>query len=119
LPEGTALPTRQGGFHVRRTVRRYRASRRALARSLAPSAEIADRNAHDPRDIARVQAAIRELPERQRAILLAVRLQDSSLHEVARACDLTQEQAEREFAAALVAVMRRVGRRRRGMSGPR
>jgi hypothetical protein len=48
-----------------------------------------------------------------------VRLHDRSLHEIALACDLTQEQAEREFTAALVAVMRRAVRRRRGMSRPR
>jgi DNA-directed RNA polymerase specialized sigma24 family protein len=95
------------------------ASWRALARSLAPFAALADCGVPDARDVASVQAAIRQLPARQRTILLAVRLHDRSLREIARACGLTQEQAEREFAAALVAVVRRVERQRRGRAGRR
>jgi len=81
-------------------------ARLALARSLAPCAK-APRRAHpDAAQIARVNAAIRQLPERQREVFLAVRLDDRSLREIAHELAMPLPEAERAFAAALLAIMR-------------
>lgn len=79
-------------------------ARLALARSLAPARVSVRRAAADPGDIARVKVAVERLPQAQRDIFLAVRLEDRSLREVAAQMGLTLPEAERAFAAALLAI---------------
>ena len=81
-------------------------ARFALARSLAPCGEVAGRARPDAAQVARVRRAIAQLPARQRQIFLAVRLHDRSLCEIAETSGLPMDVAEREFVAALLAIMR-------------
>jgi DNA-directed RNA polymerase specialized sigma24 family protein len=81
------------------------AARLALARSLAPRIESANRAHPDAGQIARVNAAIRQLPEPQREVFLAVRLHDRSLGEIAHELAMPLAETERAFAAALIAIM--------------
>jgi DNA-directed RNA polymerase specialized sigma24 family protein len=81
-------------------------ARLALARSLAPRGEAENRVRPDASQIVRVNAAIRQLPEPQREIFLAVRLHDRSLREVADELAMPLAEAERAFVAALLAIMR-------------
>ena len=82
------------------------AARLALARSLAPCSEAAGRAQPDAAQVARVRWAIAQLPARQRKIFLAVRLHDRSLRAAAEELAVPLAEAEREFAAALLAIMR-------------
>jgi DNA-directed RNA polymerase specialized sigma24 family protein len=79
-------------------------ARLALARSLAPRDATASRAHPDAGQIARVNAAIRQLPEPQREVFLAVRLDDRSLGEIATHMDIALDEAEREFIAALLQI---------------
>ena len=80
------------------------AARRALARSLAPARVCVLHARADPGHIARVKKAVEHLPKPQRDIFLAVRLEDRSLREMAAQLRLTLAEAERIFAAALLAI---------------
>ncbi len=80
-------------------------ARRALERSLASLAPPADA----PRDselLARIEAAVRSLPRRRRAICLAVCRDDASYAVLSEQAGLSTKQVEREVAAALAQIDR-------------
>ena len=81
-------------------------ARLALVRSLAPCGAASGRAHPNAAEIARVNAAIRQLTEPQREIFLAVRLHDRSLREIAEEMAIPLAEAERAFATALLAIMR-------------
>lgn len=86
-------------------------ARRALERSLARGASPADAPA-DPALLARIEAALRSLPHKRRAIFLAVRLYGTSYAELAETTGLTIRRIEREVARAIAQIDRMLDDRR-------
>lgn len=60
----------------------------------------------DPDRLARLEAAVRSLPDVEREIFLALRLDGLSYAEIARRTGLSPCQVERRFAAALARIAR-------------
>ncbi len=60
----------------------------------------------DPALLARLEAALRSLPRRQREIFLAVRFDAMSYAEIAHRTGLSSERVKREFARALLQLHR-------------
>lgn len=80
-------------------------ARRALERSLAPIEPLPNEESN-PELLARIEAALRTLPRRRRAIFLAVCRDDASYAVLAEQTGLSIRQVEREVAAALVQIDR-------------
>lgn len=60
----------------------------------------------DPQTLARLEAAVRALPDAEREIFLAVRLDDLSYAKIARRTGYSAERVERLFAKAFVQIAR-------------
>jgi RNA polymerase sigma factor (sigma-70 family) len=62
----------------------------------------------DPKQLKRLERAIRKLPRRQREIFCAIRFDGLSYEEIAERTGLTVAEVERLFAAALLNFMLRL-----------
>jgi RNA polymerase sigma-70 factor (ECF subfamily) len=76
-------------------------SKRALERTLAPHEGNAE-DIIDPAMLAKLEHAMQRVPRRQRAIFLAVRLDNLRYPEIAERTGLTVAQVERLFADGLL-----------------
>jgi RNA polymerase sigma-70 factor (ECF subfamily) len=62
----------------------------------------------DPKQLKRLERAIRKLPRRQREIFCAIRFDDLSYEEIAQRTGLSVAEVEHLFAEALLNFMRRL-----------
>ncbi len=83
---------------------RWLADRARQAFDRAKTERRIDHEPIDPKLVHRMAAALRRLPERQRAIFLAVRHDRATYAELASRYGISIADVEREFARALVAL---------------
>lgn len=76
-------------------------AKRAVERSLRLHGVEIERSAPDAAEIARIEDALRRLPRFQRAIFLAVRIDNLSYDEIARQTGLSRAGVEKHFARAI------------------
>jgi len=81
-------------------------ARRAIERTRGVNAQPQEKSEVDPAEVDRVYDALRRLPRRQRAIFLAIRIDDLSYAEIAEQTGLSLAGVEKHFARAIGNLMR-------------